>query len=97
MDYINTSVALETVVRTLESDVMSRVEDRYARSQLWATTGILANIAAELREAAHPAPSAGTPALPAELGAAAEELLERVRGDVSRQVSLHYKKAASGA
>lgn len=95
MDYITASVALDTIVRTLESDVMSRVTDPYARSQLWATTGILANIAVDLRDGAAPAPVSATP-----VGTNADDaaqLLAKVRADVAKQASLHYKKAASGA
>lgn len=90
MDYINMSDAIETIVRTLESDVMSRVTDQYARSQLWASAGILANIAVELRQPNEADDGSQSPP-------SAEELLERVRRDVARQTSLHYKKAVSGS
>lgn len=95
MDYISMSDALDTIVRTLETDVMSRVEDPYARGQLWASTGILANVAVELRAGADPYPTPATPVTPDAETAA--ELLDRVRRDVAQQVSLHYRKAASGA
>jgi hypothetical protein len=95
MDYIDMSVALDTIVRTLESDVMSRVEDPYARGQLWASTGILANIAVDLRAGAGDAPVAATPT-PTDAETAAA-LLESIRAAVAEQASLHYKKAATGA
>lgn len=95
MDYINVSDALDAIVRTLESDVMSQVADPYARSQLWASTGVLANIAIDLREGAGPDPVSP---VPGDTDAdAAAQLLEHVRRTVSRQASLHYKKAATGA
>ncbi|SRX78322.1 hypothetical protein MPP7335_00045 [Mycolicibacterium parafortuitum] len=89
------SVALDTIVRTLESEVMSRVEDPYARGQLWASTGILANIAVDLRRGAGNAPASATPS-PTDAESAAA-LLDSVRAAVAQQASLHYKKAASGA
>ncbi|MGE2716281.1 hypothetical protein ACQI4L_19680 [Mycolicibacterium litorale] len=95
MDYIAASVALDTIVRTLETDVMSRVADPYARSQLWASTGILANIAVDLRDGAGPDPVESAPA--GTDADAAARLLAKVRADVAKQASLHYKKAASGA
>ncbi|ORB31760.1 hypothetical protein [Mycolicibacterium parafortuitum] len=95
MDYIDMSVALDTIVRTLESEVMSRVEDPYARGQLWASTGILANIAVDLRRGAGNAPASATPS-PTDAESAAA-LLDSVRAAVAQQASLHYKKAASGA
>ncbi|MGE2836876.1 hypothetical protein [Mycobacterium sp. SMC-4] len=95
MDYIDMSVALDTIVRTLESDVMSRLDDPYARGQLWASTGILANIAVDLRSGAGNTPVAATPM--AADAATAATLLESVRAAVGRQASLHYKKAATGA
>ncbi|WP_349270746.1 hypothetical protein [Mycolicibacterium parafortuitum] len=95
MDYIDMSVALDTIVRTLESEVMSRVEDPYARGQLWASTGILANIAVDLRRGAGNAPASATPS-PTDAESAAA-LLDSVRAAVAQQASLHYKKAATGA
>ncbi len=89
------SVALDTIVRTLESDVMNRVEDPYARGQLWASTGILANIAVDLRAGAGNSPAPATP-MPTDAETAAA-LLDSVRAAVAQQASLHYKKAASGA
>lgn len=95
MDYISMPAALDTIVRTLESDVMSRVQDSYARSQLWAATGILANIAVDLRAGAGPDPVLGASVTTD--ADAADTLLAQVRNTVAQQASLHYKKAATGA
>jgi hypothetical protein len=61
---VSTAGALRALVRTIETDVIPTVTDAYARSQLWATTGILGNIANELE----PAPAAGVaPAIATDL------------------------------
>lgn len=97
MDYISIPTAIEVIVRTLETDVMTRVEDPYARGQLWSATGILGNIAAELRAGADATrPAAGEPQQDVDEQAAAR-MLESVRKALGGQVSLHYGKATTGA
>ncbi len=88
------SVALDTIVRTLESDVISRIEDPYVRGQLWASTGILANIAVDLREGAGSGSHSGEPR--STDARSVDELLEQIKSTVAKQASLHYKKATSG-
>ncbi|MGY4103641.1 hypothetical protein ACW2Q0_29370 [Nocardia sp. R16R-3T] len=109
MDYLTHANALEAIVRTIEQDVIGRIDDAYARSQLWSSTGILANIARELTEAAE-ATGSGAALLPcghtshdtdapdsADLATCSTTLLEKVRNDVAAQRSLHYRKATTGA
>ncbi|WP_040841411.1 hypothetical protein [Nocardia brevicatena] len=107
MDYLTHTRALEAIVRTVEQDVIGRIDDAYARSQLWTATGILANIARELAADAagpdsaspprgHDSHSTGAPGSD-DFGTRASTLLEGVRGDVAAQRSLHYRKATTGA
>jgi hypothetical protein len=48
MDYVSNSAVLRAIVRTIEADVIPALSDSYKRSQLWATTGLLGNIANDL-------------------------------------------------
>src|SRR4051812_45480030 len=48
MDYVSTAAVLRALVRTIEADVVPAVSDGYKRSQLWAATGLLGNIANDL-------------------------------------------------
>ncbi|MEV8195490.1 MULTISPECIES: hypothetical protein [Rhodococcus] len=105
MDYLTHANALEAIVRTVEQDVIGRIDDAYARSQLWSTTGILANIARELTEADHESGvrSCGSTSddpntsSTESLAIRATTLLEEVRAEVAAQRSLHYRKATTGA
>ncbi|MTD14204.1 hypothetical protein GIS00_09625 [Nakamurella sp. YIM 132087] len=90
MDYIATGVALRAIADAVTADVLPHVTDAYARSQLWAAAGLLSNIAVEL-DADGAAPNGAAPD-----GSTHSHLLE-VEGLLGRQVSLHYRKAVTGA
>ena len=49
MDYVSNEVALKTIARAIESDIIPAVSDGHARGQLWACAGLLSNIANELK------------------------------------------------
>ena len=51
MDYVSTAEVLRALVRTIEADVIPALSDGYKRSQLWAATGLLGNIANDLERA----------------------------------------------
>jgi hypothetical protein len=103
MDYLEPSEVLRAIARTIEDDVLPRVEDAYARSQLWSAAGLLANLAIDLApDAPAPGPAlAGDleDALAAEPGLA--EVAARLREELlqanARTASLHYRRAVSGA
>lgn len=99
MDYLTHAAALEAIVRTVEQDVIGRVDDAYARSQLWSATGILANVARELAAAAQTSGTRPSTDVPSgdDLAVRAATLLEEVRAEVAAQRSLHYRKATTGA
>ena len=111
MDYVNTAAAMRAIVRMIESDVIPVVTDGYKRSQLWAATGILGNIANDLELPAD-APRGSVDedlagflrandlagALDDGAGAAAAAALLRENLDsvISGQATLHYRRAVAG-
>lgn len=111
MDYVNTAAAIRAIVRTIESDVIPQLTDGYTRSQLWAATGALGNIANDLER-----PDAGRSGAVGEdleaflrsaglepdlaLGDGAADAAEAVREDLERVIgghaTLHYRRAVAG-
>lgn len=96
MDLIDHSSGLRAIVRSLEQDVIPVVHDEYVRGQLWATTGLLANIANELDPELDPGRN---PAI--DRGADAshltgEELHRSLLEAIATHSSLHYLKALGG-
>jgi hypothetical protein len=109
MDYVETSHVLRALVQTIEKDVIPHVGDSFARSQVWAATGLLGNIANDL-ERDGSGGSVGED-LTAFLGGAGlesalqdgdhvAEAAERIRDDLDQviggHVSLHYRRAVAG-
>jgi hypothetical protein len=112
MDYVKTADVLRALVRAIETDVIPKVTDQYATSQLWATTGILGNVARELER---PTESGLTPSTGADVGAylrsigldhaveggegaaaAAALLRENLGSVIEGHATLHYRRAVAG-
>src|SRR5262245_31557854 len=112
MDYVNTPALLRALINTIETDIIPALDDGYKRSQLWAATGLLGNIANDLERLPEPVhPGAIGEDLTAFLGSAGLEraLLDGegvadaaalVREDLDRVIeghaSLHYRRSIAG-
>lgn len=112
MDYLDTADVLRAIVRAVETVVIPTMTDDYARSQLWATTGVLGNIANELAQESGPdaTPSIGDDlsALTASAGLqgsfadadGAATAAARVREDLEKVIgghaTLHYRRSVAG-
>lgn len=110
MDYVPTPAVLRAIVRAIEGAVLPQVEDTYASAQLWASTGLLGNLANELeREGAETHLSIGddVDAFLAAVGferaldgedtaAAAAAISEDLEGVIAGHATLHYRRAVAG-
>jgi hypothetical protein len=111
MDYVSAAAVLRALVRTIEADVLPAMNDGYQRSQLWAATGLLGNIAndLELPDTGQPGAvgddleaflrSAGLEhALETGEGAAdaAAAIRENLDSVVRGHATLHYRRAVAG-
>jgi hypothetical protein len=112
MDYVTAPEVLRALVRMIEADVIPALGDDYLRSQLWAATGLLGNIANDLERPAHAVPRGsvgvdlagflGTSMLERALkdgeGAADAAVLVRENLDsvIRGHATLHYRRAVAG-
>ncbi|WP_040167509.1 hypothetical protein [Microbacterium gorillae] len=88
MDYIATADALTAIARSLEEIVTPTVTDTHARGQLWASIGLLNNLAVDVALVDGNEDAAST--------TTAADLRESIDGLRARQVSLHYRRAVTG-
>ncbi|QYB00285.1 hypothetical protein I1A62_04335 (plasmid) [Rhodococcus sp. USK10] len=108
MDFVSNASALRAIVHTIESDVIPAVTDGHAAGQLWAATGLLANIAAELDRLPIEADRSGVvgddvdaalglvPGEELDWSGAAESLSTALEEVIAKHRSLHYRRAVAG-
>lgn len=110
MDYLDTPRVLRAIVRSIETVVIPTVDDEFARSQLWASTGVLGNIANDLENDRAPSAAIGSDlaALMAAAGVpdgfgdpdatadAAAGVSEEIDAVVAGHATLHYRRSVAG-
>jgi hypothetical protein len=112
MDYVRHAALLRAIVRTIEADVIPAVGDSFMRSQLWAVTGLLGNIANDLELPTNGAERgsvgddltgflrSGGLGHALENGEGAAEAAALIRENLKRVIdghaTLHYRRAVGG-
>lgn len=96
MDYVDQATALRSITATIRNDVIPHLDHSYARGQLWAVIGLLANIAVEL-DCPEPGATVGPDASGEDLLAGALRHIAEIEAAIDRQVPLETERAIRGA